>query len=85
MFKRDGSVALAWHNSPVVDRTGLIHHNAADTQLIFGPTCYKGAGFYIHKLDGLRQTGYLWSLQSFRSLFVPCPHICLLRGEEAGQ
>lgn len=37
VFKRDGSVALAWHNSPVVDRTGLIHHNAADTQLIFGP------------------------------------------------
>lgn len=37
VFKRDGSVALAWHNSPVVDRTGLIHHNVADIRLIFSP------------------------------------------------
>lgn len=37
VFKRDGSTALAWHNSPVVDRTRLIHHNGADMRLIFGP------------------------------------------------
>lgn len=37
VFKRDGSAALAWHNSAVVDQTRLIHHNVADIRLIFGP------------------------------------------------
>lgn len=37
VFKRDGSVALAWHNGPVVDQTGLMHHNVTDIRLIFGP------------------------------------------------
>lgn len=63
----------------------LIHHYTAGIQRAHGSLrANKGAGFYIHKLDGLRETGYLWTKQSIGSLFVLCPHICLPEGKEAG-
>lgn len=88
--KHDGLVALAWHNvqspkstgPPCIEQapTSWWCRSPTNTQL---PPHFKGIGFHIHRLDRLRQTGYLWTSQSFWSVFVSCPHICLLEGKEA--